>query len=104
MMNRLLAAFAVVALAPAPAALAAAPAQTAPAKHYTTAETPIGALLDNPDTKAVLAKYAPRVVQSPQIDAVRDRPLKYLQQYDPTGLSDAVLQQIDAELYRIPVK
>lgn len=75
-----------------------------PPARYSTTDTPIGTLLDNPASKAVIQKYAPRVVGSPQIDAVRDRSLKALQGYAPQELSDEVLGKMDAELIRIAPK
>lgn len=88
--------------APAAAAPAATPA---PAKgFYNTTDTTIGDLLDNPDTKAVLAKYLPQLVNDSngQIDQARGMTLRGIQQYAPDMLTDKVLNDIDAELAKIP--
>ena len=76
-----------------PADQTAAPA----AAKMTTAATPLGELLDNPASKAVLAKYAPMLTQGGQIDQARPMTVKSLQQYIPE-LTDQVLAKIDAEL------
>ncbi len=96
---------ALVALSPASYAQTA-PAPTAPAaaEKYTVADTDVGTLLDNPDTKAILAKYLPELISSPQIDMARSMTLQSMQSYAPDKLSDATLAKIDVELAKIPVK
>lgn len=74
------------------------------AARYSTAETPIGELLANPAARAIIAKHAPRITSSSQIDAVAPMPLKALQGYAPQELSDEVLAKIDVELAKVPVK
>lgn len=87
----------------APALLSAqnvtAPA-SAPAAAFTT-DTPIGDLLDNPDTKAVLKKHIPTVVGSDQIDMARKMSLRQIQGYAADVLTNAVLAAIDADLAKI---
>ena len=62
-----------LAFAAAPAA-AAEPARAAPAApaaaHYTTAETDLGTLLDDPAAKTVLARHIPALISNEQIDVV----------------------------------
>jgi para-nitrobenzyl esterase len=70
------------------------------AARMTTAATPLGDLLDNPASKAVLAKYAPMLTQGGQIDQARPMTVKSLQQYIP-ALTDDVLAKIDAELAQV---
>ena len=76
-MIRLVSLGVVVALAAASAAQgqtpgpAAAPAPAAAAHAYSTSTTPIGDLLDNPATKAVLIKWIPEVVNDPRFDQGR---------------------------------
>jgi hypothetical protein len=84
-----------VALAQQPAA-PAAPA----AGKMNTSTTTLGELLDNPASKAVLAKYVPTLTQGGQVDQARPMTLKSLQQYMP-DLSDDTLGKIDAELAKI---
>lgn len=79
---------------PAPAA-AAAPA-------YSTAESSIGTLLDNPATKAVIDKHMPGFSGNPQIDMARAMTLKQVQQFAGDQMTDEVLARIDADLAKIP--
>ncbi|WP_395397166.1 hypothetical protein WBP07_31325 [Novosphingobium sp. BL-8A] len=86
------------AASPAPAA----PSAPAAAPAYSTATTPIGDLLDNPATKAVLVKDVPALVSNPQIDMARGMTLKQVQAYAADTLTDDVLAKIDADLARVP--
>lgn len=92
-----------VALMPFPAMAQQAASQQQVAR-YSSEATPVGDLLDNSAARAILAKYAPRITSSSQIDAVRSMPLKALQGYAPQDLSDEVLAKIDVELAKVPVK
>jgi hypothetical protein len=80
---------------------AAAPAPAA--ANYTTENTEIGALLDDPAAKAVLTKHIPDVVSNPGIDQARSMTLKQVQQYSP-DLTDKVLAEIDVDLAKLPAK
>ncbi|MGR4863234.1 hypothetical protein [Caulobacter sp. LARHSG274] len=95
-------AMAAAAVSPAAANAQQAPAAAAPAA-YTTENTEIGALLDDPAAKAVLAKHIPNVVANPGIDQARSMTLKQVQQYSP-DLTDEVLAKIDADLAKLPAK
>jgi para-nitrobenzyl esterase len=66
-----------------------------------TVESTMGDLLDNPGAHAVLAKYLPDVVSSPQIDQGRALTLRSLQQYVP-NLTDDMLKQIGEDLSHVP--
>lgn len=91
-------------VAPAGVALAAdAPAAVA-AKAYTTADTPIGTLIDDPASKAVLDKFMPGMSTNPQIDMARSMTLKQIQGFSPDSIKDETLAQIDAELAKLPAK
>ncbi len=87
---------------PALADDAAASAPAAPA--YSTADSSIGTLLDNPATKAVLEKHVAALISNPQIEMARGMTLKAIQGFAGDALSDAVLAQIDADLAKIPAK
>lgn len=87
---------------PAAAAPAAAPA--AAATPYTTAETPIGTLLDDPAAKAILVKHVPGLVGNAQIDMARSMTLKAIQGYAGDALSDAKLADIDYDLAKLAAK
>lgn len=96
-----------VAIALLPVASSAALADSAPAASsakFTTADTDLGTLLDNPATKAVLQKYLPQMVSSPQIDMARSMTLKQLQAYAGDQLPDETLAKIDADFAKIPSK
>jgi hypothetical protein len=87
----------------APAAYAADPAPAA-AAHYTTAETDIGTLLDDPASKAVLVKTLPGFADNPQIEMARSMTLKQIQAFAGDALSDEKLAAVDAELAKLPAK
>jgi hypothetical protein len=80
-------------------AAVAAPAATA---AFTTADTDLGTLLDNPATKAVLEKYIAEMIANPQIDMARGMTLKQLQSYAGDKLTDEALAKIDADLSKVP--
>ena len=75
-------------LAGSVAASAQAPAATAAAPAYSTSETSIGDLLDNPATKAVLDKHMPGFAGNPQIDMARGMTLKQIQQFAGDAVTD----------------
>jgi len=69
--------------------------------HYSSKLTPIGDLLKDPAAKAVLLKYIPDVVNSPQIGMAASLTLTGLKAYVP-ALSDEVMAKIDADLAALP--
>ncbi len=71
---------------------------------FTTADTDIGTLLDNPATKAILVKNLPGLADNPQIDMARAMTLKQIQNFAPDMITDAALAKIDGELAAIPAK
>ena len=81
----------------------AASAQTA-AAHYSSAETDIGTLLDDPAARAVVDKHIPGFSTGDQIDMARSLTLKAIQQYAPDRFTDQALAEIDADLAKLPVK
>ena len=84
-------------------AIAAPPLTSTAAKpYYTVAGSSIGALLDNPATKAVLEKVIPTVIDNPQITMARPLTLKQLQKFANGKITDADLAKIDAEIAKIP--
>lgn len=89
----------------ASSAPAQTPAATAPKPaHYTTADTDIGTLIDDPAAKAIIDKYIPGVTTSDQIDMARGMTLKSIQQYAPDTVTDAALAKVDADLAKLPAK
>jgi hypothetical protein len=100
--------FATLALAIAPV-IGPAKAQPYPAaaprlEHYSTSETPIGVLLDDPDSRAVLDRHIPNFSTGPQLKMIRGATLKQIQGYALKVLSDPVLAAIDADLAKLPPK
>lgn len=84
------------------AASAAAPAAApttapAPKAKYSTAETDIGTLLDDPAAKAIIDKYIPGMTSNEQIEMARSMTLKAIQTYAPDDVTDERLAKIDAE-------
>jgi para-nitrobenzyl esterase len=76
----------------------------APAAHYTTADTDIGTLLDDPAARAVLDKHIPGFSSRDQIDMARSMTLKGIQQYDSATITDKALADIDSDLAKLPAK
>jgi para-nitrobenzyl esterase len=87
--------------APVMATDAPAPVAAATAVKFSTADTDIGTLLDNPVTKAILEKTMPGFTTNPQIDMARSMTLKQVQSFVPDQISDAKLTAIDAELSKL---
>ena len=81
-----------------------AAATAAPADHYTSTDTELGALLDDPAAKAILDKRVPGLTTNDQVDMARGMTLKAVQQYAPDQLSDKVLADIDADFAKLPIK
>lgn len=69
---------------------------------FSTAETSIGTLLDNPQTKAVLEKHIPAFVANPQIAMARSMTLKQIRSFAADVLTDEVLARIDVDLATLP--
>ena len=88
---------------PLTSALAQAPAAASHAV-YSTADTTIGTLLDDPAAHAIVDKHLPGVLSGDQIDMARSLTLKGIQQYAPDKISDQALSDIDAEFAKLPPK
>lgn len=100
----LIAVAAALAMTPlAAVAQAAAPAAAASA-HYSTADTTVGQILDDPAAKAVVDKHLPGLLAGEQIDMAREMTLKTLQQFAPDRVTDEALANIDADFVKLPVK
>jgi acetyl esterase/lipase len=82
--------------------VSAAPLPTS--AKYSTAETKIGTLLDDPATKVILERVIPGLTTSRQIGMARGMTLKALQQYAPDTFTATRLAEIDAELVQLPAK
>lgn len=97
-----IAGLAIAAAAPVLAQSAPAPAAAAGAKHYSTADTPIGTLLADPAAKAIVDKRIPGFSANPQISMVSSATLAQIQPMKPDLLTDALLASIDADLAKLP--
>lgn len=88
---------------PAPPAetKAPAPAAAAATTKYSTADTEIGALLDDPAAKAIVEKHIPGMTTNPQVDMARAMTLKDIQAYAPDEVTDERLAAIDADLAKL---
>lgn len=96
-----------VAAALAATALTAAPALAADAAAkpaYSTAETSIGDLVANPETKAIFDKYLPGVSGNDQFEMAKAMTLRQVQSYAPDQFTDEALAKIDADLAKLPAK
>ena len=82
-------------------ALAADPPAAPQKQAYSTSDTPIGDLLDNPKTLAILDKYLPGLSKAEQIDQARAMTLKASQPYASDTVTDEALAKIDAELAKL---
>ena len=86
-------------------ALAQTSGQTTPrAAHYSTTDTDLGTLLDDPAARAIIDKYMPGFSSNEQTEMALSLTLKDLQQYSPDTISDQALAKIDADLAKLPVK
>lgn len=88
--------------APKPAEAVATAATPAAKPKYSTAETEIGTLLDDPAAKAIVEKHIPGMTTNEQIDMARAMTLKVVQQYAPDTVTDARLAAIDADFAKLP--
>lgn len=100
-MKSLVLALALLATAAPAVMLAPVAAAEEPKAAYSTATTPLGELLANPETKAVLEKHMPGISTNPEIEPVKGLSLKAIQPYAPDRLPDALLAAIDADLAKI---
>lgn len=88
-----------IALSTLIAVLMAAPAFAA--EVYNTEETPIGTLLDDPKSRAILDKLAPGFADNPQTSMARPMTLSFIAPYSDGMFSDEVMEQLDAEFKKL---
>jgi hypothetical protein len=99
----------ILALAAAPAGAQPGPGAAAQTLHqtlqaYSTSDTPIGVLLDDPASRAILDRHIPHFSTGPQLAMIRQATLRQIQGYALKVLSDPVLAAIDADLAKLPPK
>jgi hypothetical protein len=73
-------------------------------RGYTTAETPIGTLVDDAEAKAIVDKHLPGFSTNPQVEMARGFTLKQVQAFVPDQIKDEILAAIDADLAKLPPK
>lgn len=86
------------------ASIAVAPSFAAGSKVYSTAETEIGTLIDDPAACAIVDKYMPDFSKRDQIDLARPMTLRSIQSYASDVITDDALAKIDADLAKLPAK
>ena len=95
-------------IAPATAVASATDPATLPgaaqAAKFTTTDTPIGDILDNPAAKAVVSKYLPDMMANDQVQMARGMTLKAVQQYSADTVTDKVLAEIDGDFLKLTKK
>jgi len=72
--------------------------------HYNSLVTQIGEMLDDPAASAILKRYFPDLVSSPQIGMARGMTLHAIKDYMPQVMTDAKLKALDTELAALPRK
>jgi cytochrome P450 len=77
--------------------------QAASGTRYSTADTKIGVLLDDPATKAVLDKHFPGMSTDARIAMAKGMTLRNVQKFAPDQFSVETLDALDAELEALPV-
>lgn len=68
------------------------------AQPYSTSETTLGVLLDNPDTAAILEEHIPGFTENSQIGMARGFTLITLKSFAPDMITDEALEKIDTDL------
>lgn len=104
MLRTAIAASLMLASVSAPAFAADAPAAPAAAGRYTVADTDIGTLVDDPESKAIIDKHIPGFSDNPQLQMARGFTLKALQGFVPDQMTDELLAKIEADLAKLPKK
>ena len=68
---------------------------------YSTEQSSIGQLLDNPATRAILMKYFPDVATDKRIDQAREMTLQQVKPFSQGAITDARLAAMDADLAKL---
>lgn len=79
-------------------------AADAPQVAYSTAETEIGTLLDDPAARVIVDKHMPNFSKRDQLDLARSFTLRGIQQYAQDVITDDALAKIDADLAKLAAK
>ena len=81
-----------------------APSAALVATVYTTADTEIGILLDDPAARTIVDKYIPGFSSGENVDMARSMTLRGIQPFAPDTVTDEVLANIDADLAKLAEK
>lgn len=76
------------------ALLSAPPLKAQETTSGLSVDSTIGELLDNPQSRAILAAHIPNFVDNPGVAGVRDMPLRLLQQVSPQAFSQSKLDEV----------
>jgi len=112
MRNILLACCLSLATAPTLAVADAAPtkpaakqvAATTATTTYTTEDTDIGSLLDDPAAAAIIDKHMPGFSTNPETELARGMTLKQIQPYAADTITDELLKSMDADFAALATK
>lgn len=67
-------------------------------EKYTTADTDIGTLMEDPKAKAILEKHIPETIKNSQFSMAYSFTLSFIQTFDQVGeLTDETMAAIDAD-------
>lgn len=78
------------------------PAAAGELQHYSTADTPIRVLLEDPAAREILRRHAPPFADTSRAKMVGNSSLKAIQGYALPILNDEVLARIDADFAKLP--
>jgi len=90
--------------AEAAAKSAAKQAAPAAATTYTTEDTDIGSLLDDPAAAEIIDKHVPGFSTNPETELARGMTLKQVQPYAADTFTDELLKAIDADFAALAAK
>jgi hypothetical protein len=76
-------------------------AESAPSKGAYSTESTVGELVANEKSKAVLKKYVPELVDSPNMAMIESMSLKDLSAFPQANLNEEKLSKIQTELSQI---
>ena len=68
---------------------------------YTSDETELGIILDDPKAAAILDKFIPGFTTNEQVDLARAMTLRDIQMYSPDEITDELLAKIDNEFKKV---
>ena len=82
------------------------PVQPASAQSaaYSTEDTALGDILDDPEAAAIIDKYVAGFSKNPEVEMARSMTLRQIQQYAMDTFTDQVLSSIDADFVALASK